>query len=143
MATYEKQSRVELQAESGANTKGLQAMSDMKKRLEAFRESKKKKSKAKRSDSPEIIEVNNSGQAWAAKGKEHQEEKEMEPLILLRKYATLGKKVVERGTNLDFNGVFHPKSVRTPLKSGKVGEVAEFYTLGVLSYFITNLNIKC
>ena len=141
LATYEKQSRVELQAESGANTKGLQAMSDMKKRLEAFRESKKKKSKAKRSDSPEIIEVNNSGQAWAAKGKEHQEEKEMEPLILLRKYATLGKKVVERGTNLDFNGVFHPKSVRTPLKSGKVGEVAEFYTLGVLSYFITNLNM--
>ena len=141
LATYEKQSRVELQAESGANTKGLQAMSDMKKRLEAFRESKKKKSKVKRSDSPEIIEVNNSGQAWAAKGKEHQEEKEMEPLILLRKYATLGKKVVERGTNLDFNGVFHPKSVRTPLKSGKVGEVAEFYTLGVLSYFITNLNM--
>merc|ERR1719209_2412667 len=117
-------------------------MSDMKKRLEVFRESKKKKSKAsKRSDSPEIIEVNNSGQAWAAKGKEHQEEKEMEPLVLLRKYATLGKKVVERGTNLDFNGIFHPKSVRTPLKSGKVGEVAEFYTLGVLSYFTTNLNM--
>ena len=141
LATFEKQSRGELQAESGANTKGLQAMSDMKKRLEAFRESKKKKSKAKRSDSPEIIEVNNSGQAWAAKGKEHEEEKEMEPLVLLRKYATLGKKVVERGTNLDFNGVFHPKSVRTPLKSGKVGEVAEFYTLGVLSYFITNLHM--
>ena len=34
LATYEKQSRVELQAESGGNTKGLQAMSDMKKRLE-------------------------------------------------------------------------------------------------------------
>ena len=85
--------------------------------------------------------MNNSGQAWAAKGKEHEEEKEMEPLTLLRKYATLGKKVIERGTNLDFNGIFHPKSVRTPLKSGKVGEVAEFYTLGVLSYFITNLNM--
>ena len=48
LATFEKQSRGEIQAESGGNTKGLQAMSDMKKRLEAFRESKKKKSKADR-----------------------------------------------------------------------------------------------
>ena len=141
LADFEKQSRGELQNDSGINNKGLQAMSDMKKRLEAFRESKKKKSKAKRSDSPEIIEVNNSGQVWAAKGKEHQEEKEMEPVVLLRKYATLGRKVVERGTNLDFGGVFHPKTVRTPLKSGKMGEMAEFYTLGVLSYFISNLHM--
>merc|ERR1719357_2307559 len=139
LADFEKQSRGELQADSG--NKGLQAMSDMKKRLEAFREAKKKKSKTKRSDSPEIIEVNNSGQAWAAKSKEHEEEKDMEPLILLRKYATLGKKVPERGTNLDFNGVFHPSNVRTPLKSGKVGETPEFYSLGVLSYFMNNLHM--
>jgi hypothetical protein len=91
--------------------------------------------KAKRPEvidvSPEVIEVNSQGAAWAADGAEHEQERALEPLQLLRKYWTLGKAVREKGTNLDFNGIFLPKEVRTQLEVGR-----EYYTLGCLHYFM-------
>ncbi len=88
--------------------------------------------------SPEAIEVNSQGAAWAAGGAEHEQERALEPLQLLRKYWTLGKAVREKGTNLDFNGIFLPKEVRTQLKVGReyYTKTPEYYTLGCLHYFM-------
>ena len=101
-------------------------MTDMKKRLEAFRAAKtaaaeakvakKAKKAAARSDSPEVMEVNRAGMDWAARGREHLEEQDMEPLHLLRKFLIQDRDVGQRGDKLDFGGIFHDKECRTQLK---------------------------
>ena len=137
LATFEKTSRDAAMVEQGS--KGMNTA--MKKRLEAFRatkEVKEVKGRRRRSSSPEVMEVNSQGEEWAARGREHLEERDMEPLALLRRFVTLKRKILERGTNLDFQGIFHPKSVRTPLRVGQLKEPPEFYTLGCLAYLVAH-----
>eukprot|EP00092_Neocalanus_flemingeri_P017268 GFUD01018672.1.p1 GENE.GFUD01018672.1~~GFUD01018672.1.p1 ORF type:complete len:1604 (+),score=493.83 GFUD01018672.1:83-4894(+) len=125
--------------------KGMIAMSDMKKRLEAFKAAKKVDSKllgkkvkqVERAESPEIIEVNdNSNFRWD--NKEASEEQSMSPLELLRKYTILKRPVEIKGGKVYFREISFPQDCRTNLKINKpiTGEGPEFYTLGCLYYFL-------
>merc|ERR1719483_421170 len=140
LAQYEKQAK-EFNLVEDKN-KGLVAMSDMKKRLDAFKAAKQveakisklkkvKKSKPVKEDAIEVIEVNdNKNYQWKI-NKEMIEEQAMSPLELLRKYTISKLKIEERGDKVHFQEISFPKSCRTNMKINKTSEltggVKEFY----------------
>ena len=147
---YDRQQQ-EARAEFGAN-KGLQAMSDMKKRLEAFKAAKnvnqnmKSKSKSRfdqttsvRSDSPDIIEVNDNSQfRWD--NTEALEERAMTPLDLMRKYVKLHRKIDIRDGKVFFRELSFPAGLKTRLRiSRQPGEEPDHYTVGCLAFFVLHL----
>ena len=105
-------------------------MSDMKKRLEAFKAAKKIDEKLSNSDrgrknksvvrqvSPDIIEVNdNSNFRWDST--EALEEQGMDPLDLIRKYVKLQRKIVLRGDKVFFRELSFPSETPTKLRISK------------------------
>ena len=143
---YEKQQQEAMNDFS--TSKGLLAMSDMKKRLEAFKAAKKidkrlstimqkKEKRTTRAESPDIIEVNDNSQfRWD--DKEALEEKSMSPLELLRKYTIMNRPVEIKGSNVFFREISFPKDCKTNLKINKASttEGPEYYTLGCLVTFL-------
>ena len=141
---YDKQQQ-DARSDFGPN-KGLQAMSDMKKRLEAFKAAKKvnnslkDRSKNKRSDSPDIIEVNdNSKFRWD--NTDALEEQSMTPLDLIRKYIKLKRNIVTHNGKVFFRELKFPFDTKTNLRvSRNPGEEPDYYTVGCLAYFVQNIN---
>ena len=150
---YDKQQQ-ELRSEFPPN-KGILAMSDMKKRLEAFKAAKKidqkilnsernKKIKETELPSPDIIEINdndNSGGRWDKT--EAAEEQGMDLLDLIRKYVRLQRKIVlsDDLKTVFFRELSFPSETLTKLKISKnPGEGVDHYTVGCLAYFLQNMN---
>jgi len=142
LEAYDKQQQ-DLRSDSASN-KGILAMSDMKKRLEAFKAAKKIDQKISNSDKnnkqPDIIEVNdNSKFGWD--NTEALKEQGMDPLDLIRKYVKLQRKIVLRGNKVFFREQSFPSDTLTKLKISKnPGESIDHYTVGCLAYFIQNIN---
>merc|ERR1719347_69358 len=154
LAQFERQAKETTPGEDKA--KGLVSMSDMKKRLDAFKAAKnieakmkkdklvKKVSKQIREPSPEIIEVNENAKSWENK-REVEEERGMSPLELLRKYTMSKRKIAERDGLVYFREISFPKSCRTNMKIQKPSEVTgggkEYYSLGCLLHFLDNIHM--
>ena len=149
-----------------SNNRGLIAMSDMKKRLEAFKVAKtvdaklkeKQKQKAKEEKlqskrceeeknqrksvkSPEIIEVDDCSKTVDSSDSE--EEKTLSPLMLLRKYTIKKLLVGVTRDQIAFNTRSFPTECRTNLKINRPSGSGpdEFYTLGCLVYFLQNMTV--
>ena len=151
---YDKQQQ-ELRSELAPN-KGILAMADMKKRLEAFKAAKKidqkilhpernKKIQQTGSNTPDIIEINDNDNSSAGRWDktESVEEQGMDPLDLIRKYVKLQRKIVlsDDLKTVFFRQLSYPSDTLTKLKISKnPGEGVDHYTVGCLAYFIQNMN---
>ena len=140
---YDKQQQ-EARADFGPN-KGLQSMSDMKKRLEAFKAAKKvskslhvKISKKAEESIPGDIEVNKRSSRWD--NTEAMEEQSMKPLDLIRKYVRMKKNVELRDGKVFFGELSFISDMKTNLTISRgPGELTDYYTMGCLAYFIRNI----
>ena len=140
---YDKQQQ-EARTDFGPN-KGLQSMSDMKKRLEAFKAAKKvskslhaKISKKAEESIPEDIEVNKRSSRWD--NTETMEEQSMKPLDLIRKYVRMKKNVELRDGKVYFGELSFVSDMKTNLTISRgPGELTDYYTMGCLAYFIRNI----
>ena len=140
---YDKQQQ-EARADFGPN-KGLQSMSDMKKRLEAFKAAKKvskslhvKISKKAEESIPGDIEVNKRSSRWD--NTEAMEEQSMKPLDLIRKYVRMKKNVELRDGKVYFGELSFISDMKTNLTISRgPGELTDYYTMGCLAYFIRNI----
>ena len=144
---YDKMQK-EGRGEDSSGNRGIQAMSDMKKRLEAFRKAKKvsesinnmeKQNKKVRSESPDIIEVNdNTKYRWD--NTEALEERSMTPVELFRKYLKIERAIITRGGRVYFRELSFAEDMKTNLKiSRNPGEETDYYSVGCLAYFIRNI----
>ena len=141
MELYDKQQQ-EARADFGTN-KGLQSMSDMKKRLEAFKAAKSVnkslQDKIMKKASPDIIEVNdNRSSRWD--NTDVMEEKTMKPVDLIRKYVRLKRNFELRDGHVYFRELSFSSGMKTNLTISRgPGEVPDYYTVGCLAYFIQNI----
>ena len=122
-------------------------MSDMKKRLEAFKAAKnvnkslqdKVSNKKTKESSPDIIEVNdNKRSRWD--NTDALEEQSMKPVDLIRKYVRMNRNIDLRDGKVYFQEISFSSGVKTNLTISRgPGEVTDYYTVGCLAYFIKNI----
>ena len=122
-------------------------MSDMKKRLEAFKAAKNvnkslqdKISKKGKEVSPDVIEVNDSRSSrWD--NTDAMEEQSMKPVDLIRKYVRMKRNIELRDGKVYFRELSFSSGVKTNLTiSRSPGELTDYYTVGCLAYFIKNIS---
>ena len=122
-------------------------MSDMKKRLEAFKAAKNvnkslqdKISKKSKDSSPDVIEVNDSRSSrWD--NTDALEEQSMKPVDLIRKYVRIKRNIELRDGKVYFRELSFSSGVKTNLTiSRSPGELTDYYTVGCLAYFIKNIS---
>ena len=122
-------------------------MSDMKKRLEAFKAAKNvnkslqdKISKKGKEVSPDVIEVNDSRSSrWD--NTDAMEEQSMKPVDLIRKYVRMKRNIELRDGKVYFRELSFSSGVKTNLTiSRSPGELTDYYTVGCLAYFIRNIS---
>ena len=100
----------------------------------------KDRSKNTRSDSPDIIEVNdNSKFRWD--NTDALEEQSMTPLDLIRKYIKTKRTIVTHSGKVYFRELSFPVDTKTNLRvTRNPGEEPDYYTVGCLAYFVRNIN---